>query len=210
MATKKQTEEIKNEVQVEEPNALYANKIVYNGNVLIDLTGDTVQPSDVINAKQFHASNGQAVTGTCTYDADTSDATAQASEILSGKTAYKAGSKITGTMENWGGYSDTITDAHQAVTLPAGYYDGSGNVIIDEDEVEKIVPENIVNGVTILGCTGTATEAKIEPKKTVTPTATGFNVTPASGFNGMAEVEVLGIPYTETENPQGGLTVTIG
>ena len=32
----------------------YRNKVVYGGETLIDLTGDTIESSDVINKKTFH------------------------------------------------------------------------------------------------------------------------------------------------------------
>lgn len=77
------------------------NKIIYNGNTLIDLTGDTITPSDVINSKTFHMKDGSIATGSCTYDADTSDATALASEILATKSAYVSGTKVTGHNRNY-------------------------------------------------------------------------------------------------------------
>lgn len=63
-------------------NNQYVNKVIYGGTTLIDLTGDTISAADVINSKTFHLKSGATATGTCTYDADTSDATADAAEIL--------------------------------------------------------------------------------------------------------------------------------
>ena len=54
-------------------NNQYVNKVVYGGNTLIDLTGDDVQVSDVLAGKKFHLPSGASGTGTCAYDADTSD-----------------------------------------------------------------------------------------------------------------------------------------
>ena len=61
---------------------LYTNKVIYGNNTLIDLTPDDVARGDVLSGKKFHLPTGEATTGTCTYDADTSDATAVAAEIL--------------------------------------------------------------------------------------------------------------------------------
>jgi len=80
----------------------YVNKVIYGGETLIDLTGDDVTRASVLSGIKFHLPTGEATTGTCTYDADTSDATAIAAEILSGKTAYKNGASVTGTMPNRG------------------------------------------------------------------------------------------------------------
>ena len=86
----------------------YVNKVIYGGQTLIDLTGDDATASDVLSGKKFHLKSGAQGTGSCTYDANTSDATASASEILSSKTAYKNGSKLTGTMPNRGGVTGSI------------------------------------------------------------------------------------------------------
>ena len=92
-------------------NNQYINKVIYGGDTLIDLTGDDVAASDVLSGKKFHLPSGAPGTGTCPYDADTSDATAVAAEILATKTAYKNGSKLTGTMPNRGGVTGTISAA---------------------------------------------------------------------------------------------------
>ena len=40
------------------------NKVVYDGNTLIDLTGDTVTTADVLDGVSFHLSDGYQLTGT--------------------------------------------------------------------------------------------------------------------------------------------------
>ena len=46
------------------PNNQYKNKVVYNGNTLIDLTGDTVSASDVAQGVFFHLPTGEPAVGT--------------------------------------------------------------------------------------------------------------------------------------------------
>lgn len=55
------------------------------------------------------------------------DADADASNILSDKTAYSGGKKITGTMVNRGAVEKTL-NCGSSYTIPKGYHDGSGKV----------------------------------------------------------------------------------
>lgn len=192
-------------------NNQYVNKVVYGGNTLIDLTGDDVQASDVLSGKKFHLPSGASGTGTCAYDADTSDATAVAAEILLGKTAYKNGSKLTGTMPNNGGTNVTVT-SKSGTTIPQGYSDGSAKAVIDSTSAAALIAENIRESVTILGITGTmsGSEDVHAQAKTVTPSTSQQVVTPDSpDYNYLSQVTVAAIPYTETDNAAGGKTVTI-
>lgn len=131
----------------------YKNKVVYNGQTLIDLTADTAIASDVATGKYFHLATGERVQGTSTLDSDTSDANATAGEILSGKTAYVNGNKITGSMPNNGSTSGTISTKAGTVTIPAGYTTG-GTVAISSTEQAKVIASNIKSGVTLLGVAG--------------------------------------------------------
>lgn len=188
----------------------YINKVVYGGNTLIDLTGDDVAASDVLSGKKFHLPSGEPGTGTCPYDADTSDATAVAAEILATKTAYKNGSKLTGTMPNNGAVAGTISTKAGEYTVPQGYHDGSGKVSIDATEQAKIIAANIKSGVQILGITGTYTGEAISARAaTATPSTSQQTILPGTGYDYLSQVTVEAIPYTETDNASGGKTVTI-
>ncbi len=187
------------------------NKVIYGGNVLIDLTGDTITPDKLADGVKAHDASGAQITGTSTFDADTQDATAAAAEILSGKTAYVRGSKVTGTMKNNGGVTGTITSKSEQYTIPQGFHDGSGKVSIDATEQAKLIPANIRQGVTVLGVEGemSGTEDANPQAKTVTPTTTAQTVLPDEGYNYLSLVTVEAIPYNESDNAAGGKTVTI-
>lgn len=191
----------------------YNNKVVLgNGTVLIDISTDTIEKSDVINKKTFHDKVGAPQVGTCTYDMDTSEATALASEILASKTAGVNGKMVTGTMVNNGAQESTITTKDQEVNIKNGFHDGSGKVSIAPEEQAKIIGDNILEGVTILGVKGTrkpATGVKIEATKSVVPSFEAQTITPSTGFDAMAQVNVGAISVTKTLNSAGGYTVTI-
>jgi hypothetical protein len=185
---------------------------VFGGEVLIDLTGDTVKPEHMLKGYTAHGADGQKITGTCTYDSDTQDANAADSEILYGKTAYVKGAKKTGKMPNNGGVNGTISTKSGSFGVAQGYHDGSGKVQISSTEQAKIIPGNIRQGVTILGVQGTmsGSESIKAQSKTFTPDKDGGVVLPDSGYTHLTQVTINPIPYSESDNNAGGKTVTIG
>lgn len=190
----------------------YVSKVVYGGKTLIDLTADTVTADKVLSGYTTHGKDGAAIAGTCTFDADTSDATAAVAEILTGKTAYVNGVKLTGTMKNNGAVTGTISTKADVYTIPIGYHDGAGKVSISSTEQAKIIAGNIRSGVTILGVTGTmsGSEDVKAQAKTATPATTAQTILPDTGYNYLSQVTVAAIPYVESDNSAGGVTVTIG
>ena len=187
------------------------SKVIYGGDTLIDLTADTIKADKLLTGYTAHGADGEKITGTCDYDANTQDATASDAEILAGKSAYVKGTKKTGTMKNNGAVSGNISTKAGTYTVPQGYHDGSGKVQIDATEQAKLIPANIRDGVTILGVEGTmsGTEGAKPQSKTVTPTTEQQTVLPDDGYNYLSQVTVAAIPYTESDNSAGGITVTI-
>lgn len=187
------------------------SKIIYYGETLIDLTADTVTPADVAAGKTFHDKAGDVQEGTNTYDADTSDATAVAAEILATKTAYANGSKVTGTMPNRGAIAEVIDAKDDVITVPQGYHDGSGTVQLDATEKAKLIAGNIKSGVSLFGVVGDYEgEGGTYQSKTATPAKTSQTILPDAGYDGLSQVVVNAVPYVETLNSSGGYTVTIG
>lgn len=190
----------------------YKNKVVYDGNVLIDLTQDTVDAAHLLTGYTAHSKSGAPITGACSYDSDTSDATALQGEILNGRTAYVNGVKLTGNMANNGSNNVTVNGL-SGTSIPAGYYDGSGKAAIDATSAANLTANNIRQGVAILGVEGTLSseDSLVVGPATATPSSSSQTITAASlEFDYITQVTVNAIPYVESDNSAGGVTVTIG
>lgn len=165
-------------------------------------TGVTVKVGD-------SADDDRIVGVTGTY---TSDATAQAGEILSTKTAYVNGTKLTGSMANNGGNNVTVTNK-TGTTIPTGFYDGSGKAVIDSTSSTNLVAGNIKQGVTILGVEGTLAPGYGITTGTanVTPAFTAQTLLPSTyNLDYFDEVDVAAISVTETlTTGTTGYTVTV-
>lgn len=189
----------------------YNNKIVKSdGTVLIDLTGDDVRPEYVDKGIIFHDKSGATKTGTSTKTVDASEATAEAAEVLIGKTFGKGSAIQTGTMPDNSGTNVEISDKNGAA-IPKGFTDGASKAVIAAAELAKLIPGNIKEGVTLLGVQGGYGADDISAQaKEVTPTFTDQQISPDAGYSFLSSVLVKAIPITYTDNDAGGVTVTIG
>lgn len=84
---------------------------------LINLAEDTVAPENLLAGATAHDSSGQRIVGTMIQSSgiDTSDATALSEDIVSGKTAYVDGEKVTGSMEMLNGSGPTVGSGSMSV-----------------------------------------------------------------------------------------------
>ena len=192
----------------------YVSKVIYGNQTVMDISDDTVNASALLSGYTAHGADGAPITGNCTFDADTKDATALVGEILYGKTAYKNGSKLTGTMPNIGKQTSYLTSASSAVSIQQGYHDGSGTVALATADKTALVSTNIREGVTILGVLGTmsGSEDVKATSTTLTPytTSATYNPNQFGDYNYFSQITVDEIATSTTVNGGGGWTMTIG
>lgn len=187
------------------------NKVIYDGNTLIDLTGDSITKDKLLAGYTAHDKSGEVIEGTCPFDVDSTDATATSAEILEGQTSYARGKKVSGTMKNNGAVAEVLSDKDSVYTIPIGYHDGSGTVQLDATEKAKIIPSNIKKGVNVLGVEGDCEPSSdvTAQAKTATPSTVKQTILPDDGVDYLSQVVINPIAYVESANSAGGTTVTI-
>lgn len=147
---------------------------------------------DVIAGKTFTSTAGLKVTGThtCSGGIDTSDATATASDIVFNKTAYVNGGKVTGTIDELGGSTISIENAHQANDPTFG------------DRPDNVIGNAILTGYTrsgdVLLRDGYTTDLFI-------PAETFGDATESDVVSGKTFTSVTGLKLTGTHVCSGGI-----
>lgn len=141
------------------------NKVIYGGRVLIDLTGDTVDPSKLLAGSKAHDKSGAQIEGACTFDVDSTDP--QGFHDGSGKVGIDATEKgklianniregvtilgVEGTMsgsENMKPQAKTVTPSTTKQTiLPDAEYNCLSQVEVEA--IPYVEADNPAGGVTV-------------------------------------------------------------
>lgn len=160
-------------------------KVVYNNEVLIDLSNDTVTSATLAEGVTAHNAAGDPIVGSAQTDMQSKTATLTA-----------AGSTVLPD-EGYAGLSDVAVPGVNTVLE-------SKNATPSESQ-QTIVPTTSGK----LGLSSVQIAAAPRQQKSVTPTPSQQIVEPDAGKYGLSKVTVMGIPYSERSLPSGGTEVKI-
>lgn len=159
------------------------NKINYNGNTLIDLTGDDVATADVLSGKNFHTRDGESAQGSMNNRG-----------AVSGTIATKAGTYTVPQGYHNGNGTVGISSTEQQKIIAENIKKGV-TILGQAGSYEGEAP----------------TLQTVSKSYTPSASAQSETITPGTGYDYIEEVDIsiAAIPYEEVPNTYG-TTVNIG
>jgi hypothetical protein len=190
------------------PNA-YNAPGYYDSSSSVTANVANLNPSNIkagVAVGRFNGDSSNSIVGTFT-----SDANAAAGDILSGKTAYVNGQKITGNMPNLTGIRNATGTARWpngdlAVYPERGYQKGGagdGEIRVTTAQLQAacgdLAPQYIVSGANIYGVAGTAVTRKFASGTATSSSSTlNFDTIDGNFVSSMCYVQVSGIGFKPT------------
>jgi len=118
------------------PSGYYDNSVTVNNNIknLGSLSKTNITAGQTITLSEGYYTDGTITTASLSSQ---TEATAAATQILSGYTAWVNGSKVTGSMANNGAVSKILDAGTMSYTIPEGYHNGSGKVSVAKSNTYK-------------------------------------------------------------------------
>ena len=129
----------------------YNSKVIFNGEVLMDLTGDTVTPAQLLKGITAHGKDGERVTGKML------DRNTVGKNGAVGMASNFAAVAITPVTRNTQAHANVDGVNRLCLQPPAGYYDGNSYVGETFAKVASTIGLNEANlcaGSSVLGITG--------------------------------------------------------
>ena len=182
------------------------NKIIFNGESVLDLTQDTATAQDVRQGKKFHLKSGASSIGTLIPGTDVSDTTATANDVVQGKYFYlQNGQRVEGNIAKRVGSNINFVIYYDNVTFSPGYYQQAINVKIDETQQKRFKPENIRDGVVLMGVTGNYVGQGI----VIEGQTTNYRVNATTNVNKGEFVELINTDNTIRPTTMGNTSIGI-